>query len=343
MQPSSLKTRGFTLIELVLVVAVLAIIATIAVGKFADLRKQAAKKAALASLVNIQRTLNTEIARADSVKNMFDYVESLIDVSPSGSWTGTEGEYDWDKNTVGAIPGIYRGIKQVGVVYNAGGVTTGTISTLEEARRSNTGITDDLADMCGIYYLTEREAEALENVGVSRVLLHNYTNGQSHNQNGLIKESDFASENGLPFLNGGPGHRPDMSAFYPSVLTNGSPVVVLNPAETKDIYRSLGVDYDITEDLSDSLSNPEDYFLKGICPRLVLFGLGRSSTPTAKYFEAPPRYEALDKTEYRNYILVFSLLTGTGNRGVRASFVGVITPEGSAAKGQMYNMDWSSN
>ncbi len=338
-----MNRKGFTLIELVLVVAVLAIVATVAVGKFNDIKRNAARKAGLASVVSIQRTINTAIASSDSVKNMFDYAEALLDVSSSGSWTGSEGSYDWNKNTVGEIPGVYCGIKEIGVVYNAAGITTGTTTTLEEARKNNTGINEKLLANCGVYYLKEAEVEALNNAGVSRVLLHNYSNLQAYGGNGLIRQTGFASENNLPFRNGGPGLRPDMSAFYPSILTNGSPVVVLNPKNSADVYRSLGVSFNLTKELSDSLTgNPEEYFTKGVCPRLVLFGLGRSTDLTGKLFEAPPRYDGLDKTEYRNYILVFSMLNGTGNTGSRVSFVGVLTPEGQTAKGQTYSVDWAN-
>lgn len=340
---NTMNRNGFTLIELVLVVAVLAIVATVAVGKFNDIKRNAARKAGLASVVNIQRAINTAIASSDSVKNMFDYAESLLDVSSSGSWTGSEGTYDWTKNDVGAIPGVYCGIKEVGVVYNANGVTTGTTTTLEEARKNNTGINSRLLGNCGVYYLKQAEVQALNDAGVTRVLLHNYSSKQAYGPNGLIQQTGFASENNLQFRNGGPGMRPDMSAFYPSILTNGSPVVVLNPKNATDIYRAFGISYNLTKELSDSLTgDPEEYFTKGVCPRLVLFGLGRTTDLTGKLFETPPRYDGLDKTEYRNYILVFSMLNGTGNTGSKVTFAGVLTPEGNTAKGQTYSVDWAN-
>lgn len=340
---NAMNRKGFTLIELVLVVAVLAIVATVAVGKFNDIKRNAARKAGLASVVSIQRTINTAIASSDSVKNMFDYAEALLDVSSSGSWTGSEGSYDWNKNTVGEIPGVYCGIKEVGVVYNANGVTTGTTTTLEEARKNNTGINSSLLAKCGVYYLKTAEVKALNDAGLSRVLLHNYSTKQAYGSNGLIQQTGFATENNLQFRNGGPGMRPDMSAFYPSILTNGSPVVVLNPKNSADLYRSLGISFNLTKELSDSLTgDPDEYFTKRVCPRLVLFGLGRSTDLTGKLFETPPRYDGLDKTEYRNYILVFSMLNGTGNTGSKVSFVGVLTPEGNTAKGQTYSVDWAN-
>ena len=48
---------GFTLIELIIVVAIVAFIATIAIGKFSDMREKAAKKTHFASIANVQRTI----------------------------------------------------------------------------------------------------------------------------------------------------------------------------------------------------------------------------------------------------------------------------------------------
>ena len=85
------QKQGFTLIELILMVAVGAILSVIAIGKFSDIRKESARKANVANIKNIFRTINTEIVRVDGdiYKGMFAYAEALIDVdgqkAPSGS------------------------------------------------------------------------------------------------------------------------------------------------------------------------------------------------------------------------------------------------------------------
>ena len=77
--------KGFTLIELVLVVGIVAIISVIAIGKFTDFRKSAARKTNVANIKNIARTINTELAMKDGEKTtgMFAYAESLIGL---GRW-----------------------------------------------------------------------------------------------------------------------------------------------------------------------------------------------------------------------------------------------------------------
>lgn len=337
--------KGFTLIELIVVVAVLAIIATIAIGKYEDIQKDAARKANRANINNITSTINTYLVSETNHEGLFDYVESLVDLGSDGaSWTGTAGDYDWSKNTDTDYPGIYAGIKYVpATISNAGGITSSSTGDLTTARKKNSGIPSNFRKNLGIHYLTQKEVDALYEAGVSTVLMHNYTSGQAKGAASryplVVDSDDFCDENGLTYRNGGPGHRADMSAFYPVVLTNGSPVVVINPNQA-DIYRAFGVDYNITEDFN--ASTPDDYYTDGICPRLIVFGMGRSSDITAKLFQSPPKMKTLDNTNYNNYLLVFAMKNGTGNTGYTTEFVGVIDSEGNTAKAAQYNLDWAN-
>lgn len=336
------NNKGFTLIELVLVVAILAIIAVVAVGKFGDLRKAAARKTNLSSIANIHRAIDTKIAMTDKRTGMFNYLESLIDVKRGGGdTTGAAGTYEWSNGnwydgSGGVTPGIYCGIKQSEVTYNASGVTTGAATPLEEAHENNKGL-DTLQGKLGMYYLKDSEVASLKEMGIQIVLRHNFSTAQSR----AIATLD--SNSALTTRNGGPGHRADLSAFYPVVLTNGSAVAVLNPATCSDIYRLLGQSYGNTNGVSGvSASTPETYFSKGVCKRLLVFGMGRSSDITTALFETPPRCEVLDKTYYRNYLLVFSMNNGSGNSGTTVEFVGVIDPQGNTAAAAQYNIDWAS-
>ena len=351
--------QGFTLIELILVIAILAIITVVAVGKFADLRKDAARKANVANIKNITRTLMTEIARLDgnSQKGMFAYVESLVDVAPGGGDpTGSAGTYlvkdSWYDGEGGYIPGIYCGIKTTGAVVNADGKGTGEVAALATAHENNVGL-ESLAKattsrgsttpskLC-LYYLNETDVSALKEAGVSIVSRHNYSNQQA-TQIASWTSSKYYTDMGLHSVGGGPGMRPDLSAFYPVVLTNGSAVAILNPAASESIYRDLGLDYATTYNVDGlDASDPSTYYNKGICSKLYVFGLGRDSEPTTKFFENAPRCPTLDKTHYRNYLLIFKQNSGLGNSGSGVSFVGVIDPEGNTAKGAQYNADWAS-
>jgi len=346
---------GFTLIELVLVVAIVAIISVIAIGKFSDFRKSAARKVNVANLKNITRTINTEIAQKDGekIRGMFAYAESLIDVAEGGGDpTGTAGSYlvknSWYDGAGGTVPGIYCGVKRTGAVVNAAGVGTGAVAAIADAHESNCGLESlatgnarSAAKLC-MYYLTDSDVSALKEAGVSIVSRHNYSNQQA-TQIATWTASKYYTEMGLHSVGGGPGQRPDLSAFYPVVLTNGSAVAVLNPAACETIYRDLGLDYATTYNVSGlSADDPKTYFDKGICVKLYVFGLGRDCEATTKMFENAPRCPTLDKTHYRNYLLLFKQNTGKGNSGSGVSFVGVIDPEGNTVKSAQYNADWSS-
>ena len=342
------EKKAFTLIELILVVGILAILAVIAIGKFTDMRKETAQKTNVANIKNITRTINTEIARIDgnTYEGMFDYAEALIDVDGKEVPKGSEGTYRWAPATGwydgagGVIGGIYCGIKMTEIVENKNGVTSGTVANLAEAHEENVGL-ENFAPNLGIYYLKDSEIKPLKEAGIRIVSYHNYSNAQSKNLG--WSSSTWYNDYGLHSTGGGPGHRADLSACYPAVLTNGMAVAVINPATCESIYRDLGLDYASTVNVTGlSADNPETYYDKGICNRLLVFGLGRDCEATVKFFENHPRCMTLPQRYYRNYLLVFQMNSGKGNQGYKVKFVGVIDPEGKTAKSAQYAADWSS-
>ena len=351
--------NGFTLIELILVVAIIAIISVIAVGKFMDIRKESARKVNVANIKSITHTINAAIVAKDgaSLRGMFDYAESLIDCAEGGGDViGAEGTYlcqdSWYDGNGGVVPGIYCGIKRTGLVTNAAGVGTSDIATIADAHENNVGLealakattsrgATTPAKLC-MYYLTAKDVEALKDAGVSIVSRHNYSNQQSSTLG--WNSSKYYTEMGLHAVGGGPGQRPDLSACYPVVLTNGSAVAILNPKSCETIYRDLGIDYASTYGKSGLDGNsPETYFDNNICPRIYAFGLGRETVTSQKLFENAPRCPTLDEKHYRNYILLFKQNSGFGNSGSAVSFVGVIDPEGNTIQGAQYNADWAAN
>ncbi|MDU7241560.1 prepilin-type N-terminal cleavage/methylation domain-containing protein [Clostridium sp.] len=59
------KKKGFTLIELIIVIAIIAILAAIAIPKFGDVRKDAAKKSDIANAKTIANAATALIADGD--------------------------------------------------------------------------------------------------------------------------------------------------------------------------------------------------------------------------------------------------------------------------------------
>lgn len=339
-----IRRGGFTLVELVLVVAILAFIATLAVGKFGDIRKAAARKTNLSNIANIQRAVNTQLALSDSVSGLFNYCESLVDANcadgPDNAGAWDEGGYkipaggSWTNGSY--VPGIYAGVKASGGNMNAGGVSTGVDPDVDAAHAKNKGLKCEGSLI--VRYLNTNEVARLNDAGVEILLYHNWLSGKSkvaQSSCGRTLDSDLATRNG------GPGFRPDMSAFFPVRLKGGEPVAVVNPATTmgKNAYLSFGYDYPAD---TSSLGGPMDYFRVAGLPRLACFGLGRSSDATAKLFETPPRDNALDATYYRNYLLVFSVKNGTGNTGYTVKFEGVLDPEGNPSKQAQYDVDYGN-
>ena len=352
---------GFTLIELIIVVAIVAFIATIAIGKFSDMREKAAKKTHFASIANVQRTIETAIAHSDSVIGMFNFCDSLVTMdSQSSVPEGSEGTYKWAADNQnwcyeGAKGGIYAGQTVPMAVYDAGGNGNGTLPSFESIQESNSGIPSGLRNMLGLRYLTDSEQTALHNAGIGILMYHNPSSAQASgaaNRHPWYQSSTGYSGDDLAIRGGGPGFRPDSSAFYPVYVNStnanshahpGLAVAVLNPKSASSIYRAFvsSKEYPNDKDTLDHLKNaqPEDWFTWGL-PRLIVIGLGKNSDTVNKWFENFPRDNTLDKTAYRNYCLVFQLNNG-GRAGTDAKFVGVIDSRGNTVVGAESNMDWN--
>ena len=326
-----------------MVIVILAIISSLAISKFVDLRKRAAKKVNISAMQNLQRAVETYILSNDQQVGSFAKLESLLDVGGGGSWTGSEGTYDWTKNTMDAIPGIYRGPKMVSKITNAigEGAESSDQATLDEQRKQNQGITDTLADKLGIYYLKSADVEAFKKVGISNYVLHNYTAGQSSALGFTVGDGN------MPLVNGGPGLRGDMTAFYPSILTNGSPVAILNPAKCSEAFRNLGCDMGLGKTDSDtylssrtSQGDPDGLYTKNLCTtRLYVFGLGRTCAFAQAALDTVPRSEVYGREYYRNYLLVFKQST-MAQQGTAISFAGVLDCDGYTLEEARFQADW---
>lgn len=342
------QKSGFTLIELIMVIVVLAIISSLAISKFVDLKEKSAKRVNISSIQNLQRAVETYIVSADQQYGNFSRVDALLDVGPSGAWTGSAGTYDFSdtKKAIGSggIPGIYRGPKSVTRIENANGeasVDSGTES-LDTQREQNQGIPSTLVNKIGIYYLTATDAEMLRKAGVSSYLLHNYTAGQAS------ALGFTAGNDNLPLVNGGPGFRADMSPFYPAILTNGSPVVVLNPATSLSTFKAFGCDpelnYDTMQQVNSRTSDKaalgeQLYADQKVTTRLFCFGLGSACAFAQKALDTVPRSEVYGREYYRQYILVFKQTT-TAQSGMKVSFAGVIDPDGNSVSDARFQADW---
>ena len=381
----SKRNSGFTLIELIIVIAILAFVTVVGIHSYGNIKEIQAKKVNLANIKRTYHSLMTyqELCKEQGVSSFFAGFDSLIDAQSTGRWLGSAGTFSWgesytmsnvyddqgnqqydsegnpltsvtensfsgrDSRTVRNGFGIYDGSwKVLSATFNKDGEGTGAVPGLLEAQEENKGTRETgLYKQLGIYYLTESDVALLKNAGVSYYYLHNPSTAQAYGasrggycsavteQNGIS-----VSEDGLKIMGGGPGLRPDMSAFYPVYLKAGSPVAVIQPGST--IYDDLGYSLGYTNatfqasTASKALSST----------KLICFGIGKNAECVRSQFglgEAPynPYY---DKRHYRQYVAVFVLKAGGQGVVSACRLAGVIDCAGNTYRAAEYAVNWST-
>ena len=356
---------GFTLIELIIVIAILAFVTVVGIHSYGNIREIQAKKVNAANIKRVYHALATyeTLNKEQGEKGFFNGFDSLIDVTAGGKWTGTAGTFAWgswsvttrngtrtssfDARTANGGFGIYDGSwKVLGALYNAAGQGSGNTASVEEAQEENKGMrSTGLYKQLGIYYLTDSDVTLLRDAGISYYYLHNPSTQQAYgaSRNGyctaVTEENGVSvSEDRLKIMGGGPGFRPDMSAFYPVYLTNGMPVAVISP--TSSIYDDLGYDLGMTN--SAPSQTEAEAALKST--KLIAFGIGRNAECVRSQFglgEAPynPYY---DKRNYRSYIALFVLKSGGQGVVSACRLAGVIDCAGNTYKQAEYGVNWTT-
>lgn len=348
---------GFTLIELIIVIAILAFVTVVGIHSYGNIKEIQAKKVNTANIKRTYHALATyeAINKEQGETGFFNGFDSLVDVTAGGSWKGSPGTFDWgeaigDARTVHGGLGIYDGSwKVLGALYNAAGQGSGATATMAEAQDQNRGMRDTgLYKQLGIYYLTESDVTLLRNAGIRYYFMHNPSTQQASGsaRNGFC--TAVTTENGvnyssqadghLKLMGGGPGFRPDMSAFYPVAITNGHPVAVIQPGST--IYDDLGFSLAVTN--SSFTATEASAALSSV--KLIAFGIGKNAECVRSQFglgEAPynPYY---DKRSYRSYIALFAIKGG--GQGVVAScrLAGVIDCAGKTYRASEYDANWTT-
>jgi prepilin-type N-terminal cleavage/methylation domain-containing protein len=252
-----------------------------------------------------------------------------------------------DSRTIHGGLGIYDGSwKVLGALYNAAGQGSGNVASLAEAQDKNLGTRNTgLYKQLGIYYLTASDATLLKNAGVDFYYLHNPSTAQAYGATrggyctgvSTVNGIDVSSD-GLKIQGGGPGFRPDMSAFYPVYLTAGSPVAVIQPGST--VYDDLGFPLNYTN--SQFQAATASSALSSV--KLVVFGIGKNAACVRNQLglgEAPfnPYY---DKRNYRSYLAVFVLKAGGQGVVSACRLAGVLDCAGQTYRAAEYNSSWAT-
>lgn len=289
---------GFTLVELVMVIAILAIISTFAVGKFSGIQKQAARQVSIANMQNAGRLVESYITVNKGNLNRLDSLVNYGAQSPSfegfGEFTGT---------------GLY----------------SGPDSALQAVREKNAGLAPGLGEVLCVYALSAAESEALYNdIGLRFVMRHWRDVSAAP---GTIGDDGAAVEDASVALD------PELSACVATTNRQGLLCAAVSGITDagRAVYRDFGQEL-LPTDRTPSSTDARDEIMATGGP-LLAFGLGESASIVGAArcgIDAAPYSDAIQSKYYRQYILLIRL-RGSGS-AVSAEFAGVIDPEGNTIR-----------
>jgi prepilin-type N-terminal cleavage/methylation domain-containing protein len=307
--------NGFTLIELIVVIAILSIISTLAVNRIGAIRERAARMVSVAAQQSTGRAVESFLTVNDGKLNRLD---ALVDAGTSRS---DGAGYDFnDQGAIGSVGGLYRGPDDV---------------TTEAVRERNSGLWDEgdasLVGALCLYRVNGEEAAALRRIGLHYVLQHNtFADGTPYSHYGAGDDGAIPQPaNGLD---------PELSACIARTVTNGVAFAAVNGKTEagRAIFRACG------QDLLPTATGNTGYNETAVKAEiaatggpLLAFGLGANASiiGAAKGgLDSVPCSEILPARYYRQYILLFRLRTAGagGASSVTAEFAGVLDPRGNS-------------
>ena len=298
--------EGFTLIELIVVIAILSIISTLAVNRIGALREKAARKVSIANQQSIGRAVETFLALNDGKLNRLD---ALVDVgahsSDVGYNFGTENLYDGPDNA--------------------------TPDQLEK----NAGLDPALLSVLCTYVVTNNEATALQRLGLTYVMQHNtHATGfpSTYDDNRCDDGSVPQAVDGLDA---------ELSACVAKSVKSGMVFAAVNGKTHlgRTIFQACGQELLSTKSWSESYTDDDAVKteIKATGGPLLAFGLGSNASIIGAAqggLDAAPYSEVIPAKYYRQYILLFRLRTsGSGSvSSVTAEFAGVLDPQGNTIR-----------
>lgn len=312
--------KGFTLIELVMVIALIAIVSTLAVSKIGDLRRSASRKVSIASQQAVSRAVETYLTVHNGKLNRLDW---LMDANTA---RGSGGGFDYGltNKVAGAEGYLYMG------PCKASGMSWPFPESITE---TNAGLTPNLRDLLVPYSLNPKEIQALANLGLRMVMGHTVWTDKSPRAAYRDKGDDGAYLSDEAAI----GLSPARSACIATMVTNGMYVAAITAAKNtgREVYRDCGQQLLRTE-REDSSYTPAAVLseLQSTGGVLLAFGLGSQASivgvsqgglETAPYADYP-----LAKF-YRQYILLVRV--NRWKNGVPfAEFAGVLDPCGNTIR-----------
>ena len=308
---STSRRSGFTLVELVLVIAIIAMISVLAIGKYAGVRDASKAKLNLANFSRIGSAVDTFVALNDGA---LDRLDSLLYY---GAATGGSN----DSNLSSSIPALLTSDATTGVVLNPS-LCTDT---------SGYGISS--GGLLCPYWLTSDDVAALRNhLGLKYAMYGTDGNHFLEGDDGAWAEGSLTD--------------PARASSVAKALTNGLCVACVNPGAFSgttptgcNAYQACGQDVRYTSRgviLVDGVrqANAQGAFatLDAGPGVLIAFGLGESASIVgnnkAGLDHAPICPLVSDPREYNYYLVLVRLRTNES--GVRlAEYAGLIDSMGN--------------
>ena len=322
---------GFTLVELLVVVAILAIVASFAITQYSNTQKTSAEKVSIANQEAVNRAVQSYLMLNGGTG--LNYLDSLIDW---GTALGTAGTFNTNLNSTTTVGGVYRGPKQVSFSdMSAPGAT---------AVEQNHGMASDLASKVCVYYLSSSDVASLKKLGLTRAIYFNYTTLHASSRGGLTVTPE------MEIIDGGPAFRVEHAPSFGVALTNGTPVLAIKPAvSTLSLYKAFGSRLYATNGVAGANgvvpppSTDAEAMAAASGKVLLLFGLGEDSTLIGARnggLDNAPRCEALDYSYYRQYLLVVRCMSGASALNAGAEFAGVLDPKGQTVSDARFSNEW---
>ena len=316
--------KAFTLIELLMVIALIAIVSTLAVSKLGGVREVSARKVSLANQKAVERAVEAYLVNGGRLNRL----DSLLYAGDGGAplTGGTEGDFDFTAiSTAESRNGLYLGP-----------------SDDESARiEQNSGITPDLQKILCLYTLNRAQAEALNTrLGLRHVIAATaYADAAQTAFPSLHYNKDRAYGDGT-VPNASDGLDPNASFCVATLVTNSMRFVAINPMTDlgRTVYQACGQELMNTKSWGETYTESEvraEVAAKG--GPLLAFGLGDAASIIGKSdagLDDAPYATFVQKRYYSRYILLFRLKTiGAGSVSqVIPEFAGVIDCEGNTVR-----------
>ena len=316
--------KAFTLIELLMVIALIAIVSTLAVSKLGGVREVAARKVSLANQKAVERAVEAYLVNGGQLNRL----DSLLYAGDGGAplTGGTEGDFDFTAvSTAESRNGLYLGP-----------------SDDESARiEQNSGLSPDLQKILCLYMLNRTQAEALNTrLGLRHVMAATaYADAAPTAFPGMHYNKDRAYGDGT-VPNASDGLDPNASFCVATLVTNSMRFVAINPMTDlgRTVYQACGQELMNTKNWGETYTESEvraEVAAKG--GPLLAFGLGDAASIIGKSdagLEDAPYATFVQKRYYSRYILLFRLKTiGAGSVSqVIPEFAGVIDCEGNTVR-----------